>query len=273
MNLGLQLYGCMELFRENPEQFLREISGMGYTQIEPCIALGITAGELAASGMKPVWLPEEVSVFSPLLKKYALDLTSCHFFGDPLKHLDTVLSLVRSQGIRQIILNLPQADPEGEPDILTAFSGFALRCQKLASELKEAGAELWLHNGAPELRQKTDGVSLLEFVLRRCGGSVGLQLDVGWALYAGDEPAALMRHLAPYLKSVHYKDLKAGYETLPADQIHTALGSGCLDTGLVYQTACSLNLTQLIDQDQSDGSFLQDLKQSSQVLHSLSQIE
>lgn len=263
MELGVQIYGCMDLFRKDPAGFFGALRKAGYTQAEPCVAFGISGEDIRQSGMKPVWLPHEVPGFAAQMKEQGLSLTSCHMFGDTAVYGADMMRLCEETGIRQIVLNLP-GGLAGE-----ACDRFADACGAFARKLKERGIELWLHNGYPEIREQMDGKSVYEYVLERCGGLVGAQADVGWVLYGGREPVAFLKAIAPYLRSLHYKDLKKGYETLPLDSIHTALGSGALNTEEIYRYTATLPIPQLIDQDASDGDFLEDLRRSAEVLTNL----
>ena len=262
MKLGVQLYGCMKDFRKDPEGFFRGLAEAGYTQAEPCVALGSSGEELEKNGVNPVWLPAETEGFCRLMRENGLELSSCHIFGDPLAHFEELRRFVISCGVRQIVLNFP------EGDLVREYSAFADRCLTLASRLREIGAGLLLHNSFPEVRLKIGGQSILELALERCEGAVGVQVDVGWALYGGEEPVEYLKRLAPYLRSLHYKDLKPGYRSLPVDQAHTCLGDGCLDVKSVFEYTKPLGIPQLVDQD-SSADFLRDLTRSAALLRAL----
>ena len=263
MELGIQIYGCMDLFRQDPDGFLQGLSAAGYTQVEPCVAFGISGVEILQSGMNPVWLPEEVRGFAARIREHGLSLRSCHMFGDNAKYGADMIKLCEESEIGQIVLNLPSG-LSGE-----SCRTFAAACKAFALRLKQSDIELWLHNGFSEIREQYDGKSVYEYVLESCAGTVGAQADVGWVLYGGREPVSFLQAIRPYLRSLHYKDLKKGYETLERGTIHSALGSGVLNTAEIYRFAAALQVPQLIDQDASDGDFMEDLRQSAAVLAAL----
>lgn len=263
MELGVQIYGCMDLFRQDPDRFLQKLHAAGYTQVEPCVAFGISGEEIAQSGMKPVWLPEEVPGFAARVREHGLSLRSCHMFGDTVQYGADMVRLCEENKIGQIVRNLP-GGLSGEN-----CRSYVAACVEFALRLRQSGIELWLHNGFPEIREQYEGKSVYEYVLESCEGTVGAQADVGWVLYGGREPVSLLQSIRPYLRSVHYKDIKKGYETLELNTIHTALGGGALNTAEIYRFASSLPVPQLIDQDASDGNFMEDLRQSAAVLAAL----
>lgn len=254
MKLGVQIYGCMDIFRKNPDDFFRGLANMGYTQIEPCVAFGITKEEIESSGVKPIWLKDEVKTFKAMLEGYGLALTSVHIFGNPLEHIDEINNMIQENNIEQIVLNCPRELSQN------ACIAFADMCCKVATQIESTGAKLWLHNSFAEIRERVDGKSAYEFILDRCAGAVLAQVDVGWVLYGGENPLELMERIRPLIASIHYKDLKLDYKNLPPEKAHAALGTGALDTKAIIEFSRGMNITQLIDQDNSDGDFLEDLR-------------
>lgn len=262
MELGVQIYGCMREFRADPRAFCGRLATAGYTQLEPCVALNQTAAQLLEAGMNPVWQPEEVAGFAAIAASCGLALSSCHIFGDLRADADKAVALAAANGLQAIVVGFPAGD------LAEIWPAFAEDCLYLAQKLKAVGTELWIHNGWREIRTKTDdGRSALERVLERCAGAVGTQIDVGWVLYGGEDPVAYMEKVLPYLRSVHYKDMKSGYAALPLSDVHTPLGHGTLDWRAVQAFARAHGVPELIDQDMSAGDFLADLEESAALLH------
>jgi len=260
MKLGVQIYGSMPEFRKDPEAFFARLSAAGYTEIEPCAALSMTAEQIRTMGINPIWLPEEMPVFKKMMAKYGLELISCHIFGDPKADAEKAAALAKENGLQHIVVNCPKCETAED------FAAFAENCVFLADTLKEVGVELWIHNSFPEVRAKVGDKTALEFVLERCGGKVGTQIDVGWALFGGEEPVAYMEKVLPYLKSVHYKDINKAYETAPMRELHVPLGKGAVDWRAVKAFAAAHALPEVIDQDMSHGDFLKDLEETAALL-------
>lgn len=260
MKLGVQIYGSTPEFRTDPELFCARLSAAGYTQIEPVVSLNMTAAELKENGMNPVWLPEEVSDFKALLAKYDLELTSCHIFGDPKNDADKAVTLAAEYGLKQIVVNCPPCEGKGE------FAAFADGCLALAEKLSEVGVELWIHNSWPEIRAKVNGKTALEYILERCDGKVGTQIDVGWVLYGGEDPVEYLKKVEPYLACIHYKDILEGYAEMDLSKIHIALGKGAVDWRAVKAYADAHHLPEIIDQDMSPDDFLKDLEETAALL-------
>ena len=260
MKLGVQIYGSMPEFRKDPEAFCARLAAAGYTQIEPVVSLNMTAEKIAAAGMNPVWLPEETAEFKRLLEKHGLELTSCHIFGDPAKDADKAAALAKEHGLKQIVVNCPRCESEAD------FAAFADGCLVLEKALAEVGTALWIHNSWPEIRAKVNGETALEYILKRCGGKVGTQIDVGWVLYGGEDPMAYLEKVKPYLSCIHYKDILEGYEQMDLGKIHIALGKGAVDWRAVKAYAVANDLPEIIDQDMSPDDFLKDLEETAALL-------
>ncbi len=279
MDFGVQLFGAMGAFRQDPEAFFARIARMGYALVEPCVAFG--DARLDGVPGNPLWSLSELDAFMAMVSANGLRVDSCHAFGDLAAGADALRHAVEAYGVRHIVINGPQEVgisceiPLWRPivPISAAVSeavrdpdGFADSARVLARTLASFGAELWIHNSAKAHTEPVAGSSWLEEVLRRCEGSVGAQLDVGWALFSGQDPVSYMRRLGPALRSVHYKDIKPDYTALPLAEIHCCLGDGCLDARAVFRCAAGLPVTQLVDQDRSEGDILADLAVSAALL-------
>jgi len=96
----------------------------------------------------------------------------------------------------------------------------AIALSTLAESLADDGLRLHYHNHDQEF-QRIGGEYAIERVLART--DIELELDTGWAAYAGADPAALLEQYDDRISLVHVKDVDA--ETGTATQ----LGTGCLD--------------------------------------------
>lgn len=260
MEFGVQIFGCMPVFRQNPEAFFKHIARMGYKQIEPCLSFG--GARIDGMPVDPLWSLIELDNFAKLAAAEGLTIDSCHAFGNLLENINEVKSALQKHGIKRLVINGPTG-PE-----LSDTEGFATFAKSLARHLKEINAELWIHNNDRAQTMEKDGTSWLEEILTQCGGTVGAQLDVGWALYSEQDPVEYMKKLGSNLRSVHYKDIKREYRKLPIYDIHTCLGEGCLDARPIYEYSKNLTVSQLIDQDKSETDIMKDLEKSVTLLKS-----
>lgn len=256
MELGVQLFGCMDLFRKEPRQFLKHLADIGYQRIEPCIAFS----PMEASVAQRFWTITELCKNMELVCECGLSCKSVHAFGDLLTNLDSVRQVLVEQKIEHLVINGPRGELQGQ------LESFVSKAQMLAEGIHSTGADLWIHNGSAEIKTKIGGKSFFEVVLDRCEGAVGAQVDVGWVLYGGENPADYLKKVLPYVRSIHYKDLKKEHQSLPAQDIHICLGDGCLNVSLVQEIANEIGASQLVDQDYSERGFVEDLARSFKIL-------
>ena len=121
------------------------------------------------------------------------------------------------------------------------------------------GLSLVLHTHEHEFACDKDGTSQLDLYLS-AAPSLMLELDVGWALFAGKDPLKLMTTFKDRLVLLHLKDIQIG---APRNSCFTAIDKG--DLPLDDILALSLALPRIdqngiiVDQDKSEASLLDDL--------------
>lgn len=78
------------------------------------------------------------------------------------------------------------------------------RLALLAHEARERGLEPVFHNHDAELRRGSDGFRVWDEIVAIPG--LALEIDLGWAWVAGEDPIALVRSLPGRVPLVHVKD-------------------------------------------------------------------
>lgn len=257
MQFGLQLFGIYDICKKNPETLFKKLSDIGYQYVEPCIAFGNLGGF-----EQSIWTVEEFERMLPLLKKHYLEVISCHVFSLNLQEAVPEMKRLSVQyGIQQFVLNCP--------DELTKvrMQEVAFSYIQAAEEISKVGARILIHNGSSEIAKKIDGRSAYEWFMDACLGRVDAQVDVGWLLFAGEDPEQFLWRNKDRVKSIHYKDFKTPGN--PDSEVY--LGQGALDAVACFQFARAMGITQIIDQDQSQGDVYEDLRNAYQLLDGLGQ--
>lgn len=93
-----------------------------------------------------------------------------------------------------------------------AVDGAAARLSALSDRLADVDWRLHYHNHAFEFAD-LDGETAFDRLVERTDDAVGLELDVGWTLAGGEDPADLLGRLGGRLDLVHMKDVHAESET------------------------------------------------------------
>ncbi len=277
MDFGVQIFGCLEECKKDPEAFFHKLSQAGYRQIEPCILFddpvrmaedAILAGDdFTRKLAHNIWKPDEVPEYLRMMKKHGLKLSSVHVFADdPLGAAEALIETARENHITAYVVNCNQQTVASE------YKAFAKECGRLSRKLREHDIELWIHNNGAEIKARVEHkgkqVPVLSAILELCSrDGVGAQIDVGWVLYGGFDPARYLAEIKQYVRSIHYKDLKKDYAVRTDGDIFACLGEGALKVKDILECIpIGPDMTVLVDQDASDGDIMEDMVKSYKVL-------
>lgn len=255
MKLGVQLFGPNKFYNGNPEQFLSQMKENGYCVMEPCI--------LFEDMPLPVWKAEEIMIHADRVHALGMEFNSFHtfareFWNKAPEHID----VCEKAGFKTVVLGFRDAFTRENADLFIQHS------IAMADALAEHGIALWLHNSWQEIREKIDGISYYEYILRGCKGKLGAQVDTGWVVCGGEDLMDFLHRNEEYVRSIHHKDVAS----LLNDQNKTdnvPLGTGIVDTKGAFEFGKARGLAQFVDQDFSLNDFMADLKQSAAYLNSL----
>jgi len=135
------------------------------------------------------------------------------------------------------------------------------RLRTAARKAADAGLELGFHNHAGELRPLDGGPTFLDELL---GGApeLFLELDLGWAWYAGVDPAGLLERTRGRCPLVHVKDLAVrGVPTF------CPVGDGAVGYERIVPAAVPAGVEWLIvEQDETEGPSLEAARRSLEAL-------
>lgn len=279
MEFGVQIFGCLTECKKNPEVFFKVLAEAGYKQIEPCILFDDPikmAEDARTSGNKfmmslaeNIWKPEELPDYIQMMEKYGLKLSSVHVFASNINQaMDKMIDTAKKNNISTYIINCNQQT------VATEYVAFATECSKLSCALMEHGIELWIHNNGVEIKTMVEHngnrVPVLSAILDLCKkANVGAQIDVGWVLYGGIDPAKYLLDEKEYVRSIHFKDLKKDFASRSAGDIFACLGDGALKVKEILECIPLLTpgITVLVDQDASEGDMIEDMIKSYKVLN------
>lgn len=131
----------------------------------------------------------------------------------------------------------------------------AARLGRAAEAASEVGLELGFHNHDGEVRLLDDGRSLLE---RLADLPLFLELDLGWAWWAGVDPVELLQRARGRTPLVHVKDFRARGE-----RSFCPVGDGGVGYERVAPAAVEAGVEWLlVEQDEADGSSLEAARRS-----------
>jgi sugar phosphate isomerase/epimerase len=240
--VGLQLYTLRGL---DVLPRLEELAGQGYEGVE----------------LFEQHAPQELERLAARLA--ALGLMTCgrHVALDRLEgDLDAVV--VEAELLRCPRVVVPSADRPAN-----GAGAFALadRLAAVAARVAEAGLRLGYHNHWWELEPLPDGTVILDVLGGLDPALLDLELDLGWAWFAGADPAGLVHRHAGRVPLVHAKDFRTR-----ARDASCPIGDGEVDYAAVVEAAPAAGTEWLIvEQEQIAGDPMAATGRSAAALRSL----
>lgn len=123
---------------------------------------------------------------------------------------------------------------------------------------RDHGVHLLLHNHDVDLKE-TEGLCVFNFLLNNVP-ELEVQLDLGWAAYAGRDCIKAMEQYRDRLRLLHFKDMWTGSASKKPH--FSVVGEGILPLSDIMEKAADLELLPvglIIDQDDSEGDLMADV--------------
>jgi sugar phosphate isomerase/epimerase len=254
MDFGVQIY----MFRDR----------LGPADLHATLSLIHSVG-YATVETYPLIYNRPAKELKALIESIGLKAPSGHFDYDTLEeHVDYAAEL----GVEYMICPM-LARPLWES--LDGFKQAAAHLNKAAAKARAAGLKFGYHPHNYEFK-KLEGGRGFEVLMRELDPSVKLELDVYWAIEAGEDPLALMQKYRDRLALIHIKDRKpaTGFTYSPFDEHanhYTEAGSGTIDWKLMLGEARRLGVKQyFVDQDGTDLPLDESLRRNWNYLSQLS---
>jgi sugar phosphate isomerase/epimerase len=229
--IGLMLYSVRDECARDFEGVLRRVAAIGYEGVEIFDLHGHA--------------PEEVRGW---LDELGLVAVSRHAGLDAIEAgLPALAQEGRVLGWRRLAISW--LNP-----VTLETPGLTARIGELAAAARTEGLELGFHNHDAELHPLASGRTFLD----ELPSELFLELDLGWAWYAGVDVLALLDRVRDRCPLVHVKDIASrdGREFRP-------VGAGAVGYERLAPAAAAAGVEWLlVEQDEADGSTLDAAEQS-----------
>ncbi|MDE1177948.1 MAG: sugar phosphate isomerase/epimerase [Edaphobacter sp.] len=227
---GIQLYSVRQQMAEDFEGALAAVREAGFVQVESASLPKKPAKEIRAA-----------------LDKAGLKCVSSHrSFVDVTKNLDETIEFEKTMGVSYIICpgpgrkNPPAPGTKAGPLTIEDWQYNAESFNTTGAKLKSEGITFGYHNHWLEF-EPVDGKVPYEELLRICDPSkTTFELDCGWAMVAGHNPAELFKKYPHRFSMLHVKDFKLPSNPSPANHEEakvTELGRGSIDYKPIFAAA------------------------------------
>jgi sugar phosphate isomerase/epimerase len=195
--LGLQLYSVRQQMAEDLDDALAGVAAAGYTEVEAAALPKKTAAEVRAA-----------------LDKVGLRCVSAHHpFNDLQARFAEIAAYDKQLGVSFIICSSPG---RRNPPATGSAPSFTLddwhynadQFNEMGAKLAAQGLRFGYHNHVPEFAITDGKTPYLELLRLTDPKMVTFELDCGWAMVAGMNPAEIMKNHPHRITMLHVKDFK-----------------------------------------------------------------
>jgi sugar phosphate isomerase/epimerase len=265
--LGLQLYSVRDLLPNDYEGTLRQLSAMGYREVEAAGFFGRSASDV-----------------KQVMEQVGLHCVSAHYsYADLAPHLDDVIQFGEALGLEYIICaspGFPHGSPAKSEDKKVAREAMTLedwrwnaeQFNRLGERVNAAGIKFGYHNHTAEFRA-VNGVVIYDELLRLTDpAKVTMEMDCGWVIVGGKNPVDYLKRYPMRFSMLHVKDFKLSGE--PGSDVDpppsAELGRGSIDYRPIFLAAKKANIKHaFIEQEQYDMPAMAALKIDAEYMKAL----
>ena len=244
--IGLQLYTIRELFAADPVKTLEAVARIGYREVE-----------YGGGGYDAM----DHAMLRHTQDRLGLKAPSIHVpYESLLGKFDACVTMAKTLGADTVIL--PYMTDEHRTE--AGWNAALPNINRFAAQLKKAGLGFAYHNHDFEFTNKPGGISLYDRLLKGTDPAlVKLEIDLYWAIHAGEDAAALIRRLAGRIYAYHVKDARA-------DGSMTAVGAGQNDFAALFKLNRLAGVKHFyVENDQAPAPYLPDITTSYRTLQAL----
>lgn len=220
--LGLELYSVRDELPKDYAGTLKKVAALGYREVEAAGFYDHSAAEVKQA-----------------MRDAGLRCVSAHYSVDKLSSgLDEIIAFHKTLGAEYILCAYPghknpPAKGTEEKFSLEDWRWNAEQFNRWGKQVKAAGFRFGYHNHTPEF-VAVDGVTPYDELMRLTDPAlVTFEMDCGWVVVGGGDPAALLRKYSNRISMLHVKDFQPGVTPPHAAQ----LGHGRIDYGPIFAAA------------------------------------
>ena len=264
--LGLQLYSVRELLPKDYEGTLRQLGAIGYREVE-------------AAG----FFDHSPSQVKQAMDQAGLHCVSAHYPMAQLQpKVEEIIQFGKDLGLKYIVCASPMVkDPSRVNDAgsraareamtLDDWRWNAEQFNHIGERVNAAGIRFAYHNHMTEFRAE-NGVLFYDELLRLTDPTkVTMELDCGWMVLGGKNPADYLTRYSTRFSMLHVKDFKlAGFTPGSAPPPSTELGRGNIDYRPIFEAAKKASIEHaFVEQEEFDMPPMEALKVDADYMQAL----
>jgi sugar phosphate isomerase/epimerase len=244
--VGLQLYTVRELFQADPMGTLEKVARIGYREVE-----------YGGGGYDKL----DHIALRKTMDRLGLTSPSLHIGYDSLvADFDGSVKMAKTLGADTVVLPWMAENLRNGEGWKVAVANF----NRWAGQLKKVGLDFAYHNHDFEFTTKADGRSLYDMLLADTDPAlVKLELDLFWAVAAGEDPKAIIKRNPGRIYAYHVKDRTP-------DGKMTSVGKGEINFADIFTLNGVAGVKHFyVENDQSPAPYLPDIQTSFTALSKL----
>ncbi|MCC7499016.1 MAG: sugar phosphate isomerase/epimerase [Bryobacterales bacterium] len=189
---GLELYTVRDLLAKDFEGTIAKVAEIGYREVEP-----VGYGNL------------DPKQFRALLDRYKLTAPSTHAGVTEGPDLEKQLEGQRIMGIKYTEIHPAQGGGGRGPKTVESVKKSCAEYNRRGKIAKQFGMKILIHNHAGEFKPlENSSKTQYDILLAETDPAlIAMQLDIGWAIVAGQDPLALFRNHPGRFELWHVKDV------------------------------------------------------------------
>ncbi|ATY31001.1 sugar phosphate isomerase/epimerase family protein [Sphingomonas psychrotolerans] len=244
--IGLQLYTVRELFSKDPMGTLEKVAAIGYREVE-----------YGGGGYDKM----DHAALRKTMDRLGLKSPSIHVGYEALAaDFDGAVKMTKALGADTLVVPY-MVDAHRNAD---GWKAAVANFNRYAERLKKLGIGFAYHNHDFEFTVKPGGTSLFDTLVADTDPAlVKLELDLFWAIAAGEDPKAIIARLPGRIYAYHVKDRTA-------DGKMTSVGKGVVDFADIFTLNKIAGVKHFyVENDQSPAPYLPDIQTSFATLSRL----
>lgn len=264
--LGLQLYSVRDVLPKDYEGTLRQLASLGYREVEAAGFFNHSASEVKQA-----------------MFQAGLNCVSAHYpLKDLLPKVDEVVQYGRDLGLKYIVCAAPMLKDAlrvKDPNSRAARDSMTLddwrwnadQFNHIGERVSAAGMRFAYHNHTPEFHSE-NGVLFYDELMRATDpAKVSMELDCGWAVVAGQNPATLLTRYPKRIVMLHVKDFKLTPASTPESHPpSTEMGHGTIDYRPIFEAAKKASIEHaFVEQEEFDMPEMEALKIDADYMRAL----
>ena len=277
MKIGINTMSLTKEFNADFSGIASYLQSIGCSYLEPMSDFEAKEETLnfyaSLSGGRSGWDSAGMRTRIAQLREMGIDVQGVFLFDECLEEqMDEVGALCQELGITYGVLSFMNYG-----ETLASVDGRIALVKRIGPRLHSYGVQLMVHTHDHDFARLTDhdGVEkplIQMFLEQTTKEEMQLELDTGWAHYAGLDVAAYVHDNADRIGILHLKDLNKNYKNMAHDDVSLACGTGVVDFPAILAAvpeAQRETMRYVLDQDPSDTDILADHAASIRYLNGL----